>query len=208
MRRALLALLMMAATAAPALAQGFKPLPRFAVDVRGFTVGLKRDPVTAADLSVDPAQLPGRGVGGALGANLYLIRWEKVALGVGGEGLLGGGRARSTVNGAGTTVEQRLRSAAVTISLNFGHRNGWSYVSVGEGPFRFESFVAGFEPLEPPAADTTLDAGAGARWFMKDHVAFCFDIRAYYTRPVLATATNPGRSRITLLVLSAGLAFK
>lgn len=208
MRRALLALLITAATAAPAAAQGFKPLPRFAVDVRGFTVGLKRDPVTAADLGLPAADLPGRGVGGTLGVNLYLFRWDNFAIGVGGEGILGHGRSQSASSGATTTVEQHLRGAAVTLSLNFGHRNGWSYLSAGEGPFRFETFVVGLEPLQPPSAETTLDAGAGARWFIKDHLAFCFDIRGYYTRPSPRTATNPGRGRVTLVVLSAGLAFK
>jgi hypothetical protein len=50
--------------------------------------------------------------------------------------------------------------------------------------------------------------GAGARWFNTAHVAFCFDMRFYLTRPEDPTITYPGRQRSRLLVLSAGISIK
>jgi hypothetical protein len=50
--------------------------------------------------------------------------------------------------------------------------------------------------------------GAGARWFNTAHLAFCFDMRFYLTRPEDPTITYPGRQRSRLLVLSAGISIK
>ena len=54
----------------------------------------------------------------------------------------------------------------------------------------------------------TLNFGGGARWFAQRHLAFCFDLRFYETKPALTTLTSAGRERKRLLVLSAGIAIK
>ena len=50
--------------------------------------------------------------------------------------------------------------------------------------------------------------GAGARWFFSSHLAFCFDVRWYLTRPDDTVGEIPGRARARLLMLSAGISIK
>jgi hypothetical protein len=96
--------------------------------------------------------------------------------------------------------------------LNFGHSEGWSYLSGGIGWAKVTNAVV----LET-AGSTTGDAieqtrainyGGGARWFMKRHVAFSVDVRWYAISPRPATATDPGHARLRRMVLSAGVSFK
>jgi hypothetical protein len=211
MRAAVLGLMLAGVGASPALAQPLKPIPRFVIDCRGFLTTLGADVVTATDLGVATTDLPSRAVGGALGADLYLVRTGPFMLGVGAEGLLGRGRRQSkdaSGQPTGSVIERRLRGVAGTLSLNFGHRDGWSYVSAGGGPLRFETFTSTQPPTEAPLRETALNFGAGARWFKKGHWAFCFDVRLYYTRNAPATLTAPGRDKKRLLVLSAGIAIR
>ena len=195
---------------APVLRPTELPIPPFAIDVRGFYARLGQDDVTAADLGVAPEALPERALGGAVGVTFYPIRKTGFALGVGGEGILARGREQPVdANGTpvGLELERRLQSLAGQVSFNFGHRDGWSYVSLGMGPLNFETF-AGPPPPESPPRKMTLNYGGGARWFMTRHVAFCFDVRFYDTKPVLATATSAGRERKRLFILSVGVSMK
>jgi hypothetical protein len=194
-----------------AFAQTQQPIPPFVVDVRGFFAGLGQDPVTAADLGIDPESLPKRALGGAVGLTFYPIRRPSFALGIGGEGLLA--RARSQPVDAeglplGLPIERRLQSLAGELSFNFGHRDGWSYISAGMGPLLFETFLGETAPAVSPARPLTLNFGGGARWFTTRHVAVCFDMRFYETKPALTTPTNAGRERKRIFVLSVGAAFK
>ena len=198
--------------AGPAFAQQQQPLPIFAADLRGFYSGLGQDPVTAADLGVNPLELPARGPGGVLGAHVYPLRGRSIALGIGAEGMIARGRAQqtdpTTGDPIGLPIEQRLLSLSPQISLNFGHREGWSYLSAGMGRLSFETFKGDLPPAELPPTKSTINMGGGARWFIRAHVAFVFDVRFYLTRPEAASALFPGRQRSRLLVLSAGLGFK
>jgi hypothetical protein len=210
MRGVLLPVLIGCLVSSPAFAQTREPIPPFAADVRGFFAGLGEDPVTADYLAIDATMLPKRGLGGAVGLTLYPIRRQGFALGIGGEGLLAWGKSQP-VDAAGTPagpqVERRLQSLSGQLSFNFGHRDGWSYVSGGMGPMLFETF-AGDIPPESPPRDMTINFGGGARWFNTRHLAFCFDLRFYETKPALETATSHGRERKRLLILSAGVSFK
>jgi hypothetical protein len=94
------------------------------------------------------------------------------------------------------------------VSLNFGHRDGWSYVSAGMGPLSFATFQGEQAPALRPPVQMTINLGAGARWFITRHVAFCFDLRFYQTEPEVTTDFYPPRQRTQLRVLSAGVAFK
>jgi hypothetical protein len=76
------------------------------------------------------------------------------------------------------------------------------------GRLSFETFQGALPPADLPPTKSTINMGGGARWFASNHVAFCFDVRFYLTRPEAASALFPGRQRSRLLVLSAGLAFK
>jgi hypothetical protein len=205
--------------ASPAFAQLPRKLPIAAFDIRGFYSKLGQDPITASDLEVTAADLPARGLGGVAGIHLYPLRFERMAIGIDAEGLLARGHSEigsqddeeTLDNGSSVLtqpVDQRLRGLSVGISLNFGHADGWSYLTAGLGPTTFITYTGGTRPAEAPPVSTTLNFGGGARWFMKSHMAFCFDIRFYQTRPEVLTPSYPRRQRNKLLVMSAGVAFK
>lgn len=195
-----------AATAQPAVDTR---IPIAAADARAFFAGLGQDPVTAAGLGVPATALPRRGLGIVAAAHVYPLRTQTFALGAGGEFLMARGVA-TFEDSAGTTtrLEQRLQGLAVAISINFGDVDGWSYLSGGMGPLRFESFAGEAAPAEAAPRKATINLGGGARWFTSTHLAVGFDLRFYLTRPEEATALHPGRSRNRLLILSAGLSFK
>ena len=210
MHRAVLSVLLALAAASPAFAQTRQPIPPFVVDVRGFYARLGTDQVTATDLAIDPDDLPTRGLGGAVGATFYPIRKQSFALGLGGEGLLAWGNSQpvdAEGDALGLPIKRRLQSLAGQLSFNFGHRDGWSYISAGMGPLVFETYV-GDTPPPTASNELTLNFGGGARWFTSRHLAFCFDIRFYETKPVVSTLTSPGRERKRIFILSVGAAFK
>ncbi len=196
-----------------AFAQERQPLPAVVLELRGTTGSLPADVVTAADLGLSP--LPDRAWGGVAGIHVYPGRRRGIALGVGAEGVLV--RAQARINdAAGVLTEARvvrqLQGLSGIVSVNFGHADGWSHISAGAGPLRFTNTIS------PPAAaqaldDTapyalTLNAGAGARWFLSRHAAFGFDVRFYFTR---ARATAPGltgRESGRIVLLSAGVTIK
>ena len=208
MRAAILCLLL-ASLPARALAQQDRPLPPFAIDVRGLTTALKADALTAAELLIPTSALPTRTFGASIGAQVYLLRWRDRAVGVGVEAVRGRGIAH-VVDGTGAVVADvvdRIEGVAGMLSINFGHREGWSYLSAGMGSFRRETFV-GSGPLERQPGKTVANAGGGARWFITGHIAFGFDVRLYLGKPAASTPTTPGRGRQNLLLLSAGVAIK
>ena len=65
-----------------------------------------------------------------------------------------------------------------------------------------------WRPSPAPGREITLNYGGGARWFNTPHLAFCFDVRFYETKPVNPTPTSPGRDRRRLLFLSAGISLR
>jgi len=207
----LLALLV--AMAVPGVATAQVPadtrLPLATADARVFLLGLGQDPVTADGLGVPASALPRRGPGIVGGVHVYPLRLDGFALGVGGELLVARGIATfEEATGSATRIEQRLQSLAVLASANFGDYDGWSYLSAGMGPLRFESFTGDAAPAEPARRRATINLGGGARWFTTAHLAVGFDVRFYITRSEAATAVQPGRQRDRLLVLSAGLSFQ
>ena len=194
-----------------ARAQPAPTLPMFVFDVRAFYAGLGQDGLTAAALSVTPADLPNRGLGGMAGLHIYPIRSGGFAIGLGGEALLARGRSQPMADEEtplGPPIEQRLRGLAGALSLNFGHREGWSYVTAGMGPLEFPTFQDDTAPAGPAPRQMTLNYGGGARWFITSHVAFGFDIRFYITKPEEPVPPYPPRERNRLLIMSAGLSFK
>jgi len=211
MRLVVAAAILTLAVPARAHAQQKEPLPRFVIDARLVVAKLGQDSITAADLGLQPTQLPATGFGGAVGANVYVWRGSKMALGFGGEGVLAratGTPTDSTGAPNGPRVERRLQGVSGTLSLNFGHRQGWSYVSAGLGPLRFQTFTGDLPTGEAPPFESTPNFGFGARWFAKEHLAFCFDLRFYLTKPADASGPNPGRERMRLMVFSAGISIK
>jgi hypothetical protein len=204
--------------AAPAAAQQKEPIGRFAADLRGIFARHKAEPSVATALDVAPGNLPGRSFGLAAGAHVYPWRGSKMALGVGGEFVLGRGsrtldaldaQGKPTVPPTkGPTVRRHFTSITPEISLNFGHRNGWSYISGGF--FGRSKLYA--DRADAPAANApqrkTLAYGGGARWFTSDHLAFSVDFHWYSVAEQPAAAGLVLQPRTTLLVLSGGIAIK
>lgn len=208
-RIAILGVVLAAAGAAPAFAQALKPIPRLAFDVRGFDIGLAQDQTTATDLGGVTIDLPKRAFGVALGAQIYPVRAGGLAIGIGAELMAGRGRSRlvDAQNQPIATIDERVQGAAGVVSINFGHRDGWSYLSAGAGPLRFNTF-AGDPPAHAPPGKTTINAGGGARWFARRHLAFCFDVRFYLAKAIASTLTTPGRGKHKLVVISVGVSVK
>jgi hypothetical protein len=94
------------------------------------------------------------------------------------------------------------------VSLNFGSRDGWSYLSAGLGLASFTT-----ERKDAPVADAdsrtrALNYGGGARWFAREHLAFCFDLRFYKVNPQDAAPGRPGYGGRRIMTFSAGISIK
>jgi hypothetical protein len=211
-------LLVCLAIAAPAAAQQKEPIGRFAVDLRGIFARHKAEPSVATDLDVTPVNLPARSVGLAAGAHVYPWRGNKIALGLGGEFVLGRGSRTIDILGSdgkptspptrSPTVRRHFTSFTPEFSLNFGHRNGWSYISGGMfGRSKLYSDRADAPATNAPHRKT-LTYGGGARWFTSEHLAFSVDFHWYSVAEQPAAAGLVFQPRTTLLVLSGGIAIK
>lgn len=210
------------AAAAQSIDPDHRPIGWFAVDARGAWVTYPSDPTLAEFLDVPQENLATRGLGLIVGGHVYPVRLGRwVALGFGGELLFSRGSKTLSPDddenedgvAEAPTVKARLSAVSPQFSLNFGGRDGWSYLSGGIGWSRFSSEVvaetagASIALGESPRT-STINYGGGARWFMKRHLAFTLDLRFYAIRPQEATTTRPTLKRQRLLTLSAGVSFK
>jgi hypothetical protein len=100
------------------------------------------------------------------------------------------------------------------VSLNFGGRDGWSYVTVGLGRASFA--MERREPDDTTAAPEDDDAkkisvlnyGGGARWFMKKRLAFTLDLRFYSLSAQEATAMHVATPKMRVMVFSGGFSIR
>jgi hypothetical protein len=188
------------------------PIGRFAADVRATFPKFKQDAAIADTLDVTTANLPGRTLGLAAGAHVYPVRFKGLTLGFGGEWTVAHAShtAEPAKTGlpAGPTVNSRFSALSPQVSFNFGSRDGWSYISGGIGWSKYTVENAAAPQPDPESSTKTINYGGGARWYAKPHVAFCFDLRFYAINPQLATPARPAYPRLTMAVMSAGLAFK
>jgi hypothetical protein len=106
-------------------------------------------------------------------------------------------------------MEERLITASPQLSFNFGTGNGWSYISGGIGRSVWALHETGLaasdadvEPLR------TLNYGGGARWFIKDHLAFSLDARFYQIKEGTPIAPSPGSPQTHLFIFAAGISMK
>jgi len=214
MLRIVCALLVCLASAAPAAAQQDQPIGRFVADFRGVYSRSKVEPSIASDLGVESNNLPARSWGAAAGAHIYFWHTKHVTFGVGGETVwTHGSRTSETTNAGGTTtpgptVRRHFMTVVPELSLNFGHRNGWSYISGG----MFGTSTLYVDRADAPAMNvprrSTLSYGGGARWFTNKRIAFAVDFHWYSVAEMPATATAVFEPRTTLLVLSGGIAIR
>jgi opacity protein-like surface antigen len=214
----LLAAAMLVGAASGAPAQEKEPLPRAVADIRaasaGLPTGLGWAPAVPAGMVI-----PGRGLGLEAGGHVYLARFKRGAIGVGGTLLLALGKASPPEPATSSALTRlpgittRLTGVVPQISFNFGHRLGWSYLSGGIGRTRVTSRVV--EPLAgqiiaPAESDwaRTINYGGGARWFINDHLGFNLELRWYKIAPVDATATRGPLPRQSLITAGAGISIK
>lgn len=218
MRRALLLLFLLTLPLASAVPVAHAqdpppPIPRVVLDVRASVPKFSRELQLADSRGLLESELPGRGLGGELGLHFYLFKWGAMRLGVGGQVTLARAATSAKVGASGATVVrgvvERYQAVTPQLSFNFGDGDGWSYVSGGLGP--------GQRTLVPDggaisAIDEerlrTVNYGGGARWFIKPHLAFTFDVRFHDIDPGTPQFGRPGSPRSRLLIISAGASFK
>jgi hypothetical protein len=188
------------------------PLPHMVLDVRGSTTNFSVEPELARSRGLLESELPGRGFGGDVALHFYLYKLKVVTFGLGGQVSL----ARAATSGAASDqtivrpVTEQFTSATAQLSFNFGSGNGWSYISGGIGPAQRTVIPAGAGVSVADAERLlSLNYGVGARWFIKRHMAFTFDVRWHQLN--LGTAVVEGlvaSPRSTLLIMSAGVSLK
>jgi hypothetical protein len=177
--------LMGSRVAAQSLTPG-PPGPIFVVDVRGSTSGIPTS-IGLYPTIPDNGSVPTRGFGYDVGGHVYLFNLGAARLGL-GVNVIG---ARGTAPDATAT----LRIVAPQLSFNFGSSDGWSYLSLGAGTARVNA--------EETGSSSAINAGGGARWFIKRHLAVSFDIRLH---KIAADGDTMGQA--TLLSASVGFSLK
>lgn len=206
----------------PASAQTKEPLPLFAVDLHGASVGLPTAEGWIPVPVMGDTPLPGRGWGAAGAATIYPFRLGIVTFGFGAAISYGKGKgeALTITTGSGanavTRVTPVMRTEALNVlpqvSLNFGHKLGWSYLSAGIGSTRITASMDA-SPTTPAAAlpgswNSAINFGGGAKWFMRPHLGASFDVRFVKLGSRAATDTLPAGKRTQMVTFSVGISIQ
>ena len=150
-----------------------EPLPRFVADVQGVSAGLPSAAGWTPSLPPNTS-VPTRGLGLQGSAHVLFGR-----LGAGATVLFA--RGETTPVSGTPAVKTSVRALAPHVSLNFGHRLGWSYVSTGYGGAQVNSESAPSGATQSASAHSgwvsALNFGGGARWFLREHFGVGFDLR-------------------------------
>jgi hypothetical protein len=200
----------------------------YVIDVRGATVSLPKEAAFFPPMPASTA-VPSRSFGIDVGAHVYLLQLGPARMGIGGMLL----RARGTASpgepdedtspaapaaALPTTpdVATLMTLAGPQISMNFGARAGWSYLSAGIGraqlSTRASAFVDEDDDDEVTAAQvidhggrSTMNFGGGARWFAKPRLAFSFDVRFHL---IGAGGGETATPRTSVLAASVGVSLR
>jgi len=204
----------------PAAAQTSERLPWFAIDLHGAWVGLPTAEGWVPTVT-EATPLPGRAWGVAGGATVYPLKLGVMILGLGvsmhtgkstGDALMSEQTATTPSVPTTTTVTTQITSVLPQISINFGHKLGWSYLSAGYGSSKVVSSSEAFggEPAQavPEAWNGALNFGGGARWFMRPHLGAGFDVRFTKLGSRAATETLPSAKRTQMLTISVGISIQ
>jgi hypothetical protein len=214
----LLAVASLTVTASATVAQQKEPLPVAVVDLRGASVGLPA--VTGWTPPVpEGTVVPSRSAGVDIGGHVYFVRRRSVSLGIGGAVVFSRGVASPAEPASGgesstlPEVTTRFTTFAPQLSVNFGHRYGWSYISGGLGRARVRSEVSRPATSTSPSAVEigwvqSINYGGGARWFINDHIAFNLDLRWHKLPNVDATTTSAAAGKASLIVAGGGISIK
>ena len=207
--------------AAPAAAQTSERIPLFAIDVHAATVGL---PQAEGWVPVVPADtvLPGRNWGVVAGGTVYPFRLGFVTFGIGATltTAKGKGESLTIVSGSGSSrttritpiVRTGITNLAPQLSINFGRKLGWSYLSAGIGSSKVTSSAdaVGTTPATavPESWNQAINFGGGAKWFMKEHLGASFDVRFVKLGSRSATDTLPSAKRTQVWNISVGISIQ
>ena len=215
----------------PAAAQINAPGPPgpYVIDIRGATGAVPQDtaffpPVPTATI------IPSRGSGIEVGAHVYLIQLGPARLGIGASALLVRGTASPAEPASGSTsastapparpdVDATLIDVSPQLSLNFGSAEGWSYVSAGVGRAQVLTGTSAFGggrsgTMTTPAREvesgtlSSTNVGGGARWFVKAHMAFSFDVRFHLVSAGAGVGGGPATPSMKLIVAAAGISLR
>ena len=201
-----------------ALAQTREPLPWFAIDLHAASVGLPTAEGWIPAVSED-TPLPDRAWGPAVAATVYPFRLGIMTFGFGAAFSTAQGKSDSLeiIEGSGANQTSRITPIVRTqvtslmpqVSINFGHKFGWSYLSAGLGRTKVESSAdaVGATPqmIVPAAWNQALNFGGGARWFMKPRLGAGFDVRFVKLGSRAASGEIPSARRTQMITFSAGI---
>lgn len=188
----------------PAAAQAREPLGGWAVDLRDAVTGLPSTAGWVPALATG-TPVPARGFGADGGVDVFVGPGRHRRLSLGARGTIVQGRA--TAEGATVTVTTRLLAAAPHLALNFGHRQGWSYLSVGAGSARVTSNAPG-ATADPGGQGLVIHYGGGARWFVASRLAVSLDLRFWALTPRPANDVRQRAAAATKVAVSAGIAVR
>jgi hypothetical protein len=188
------------------------PIGPFVLDVHGIAPSFPDEPQLAQSRGMLVGELPGRALGLHVGAHFYPYKWKAVTFGIGADVTALRAHQDAVFSGdvqIGRPVTEELSYASGQLSFNFGKGDGWSYISGGYGPGQW-SLVPDGDP--PTDIDTLIQPmanyGAGARWFIKRHFAFSFDVRIIVVVPKASLPGYPPPPRLSLFSIGAGISYK
>ena len=205
----------------PAFAQTNERLPWFAIDLHAASVGLPTAEGWIPEVSAD-TEVPGRafGVAGAITAYPFRLGIMTIGFGAGLSTAEGAGESLTIVTGSGATATTRetpiVRTGVINltpqVSINFGHKLGWSYLSAGIGRTKVDSSAdaIGTTPqmVVPSTWNQALNFGGGARWFMKPRLGAGFDVRFVKLSSRGAEGDVPSARRTQTITFSAGISIQ
>jgi hypothetical protein len=204
--------------ASSAAAQEREPLPWVAIDLHAASVGLPAADGWIPAVTPD-TPVPDRAWGLSGAVTAYPFRLGVMTIGVGAalSSAQGKSDALEIVQGTGanqtTRVTPIVRTQVVSLmpqlSINFGHKLGWSYLSAGVGRSRIESSAdaVGITPqiIVPTTWNQALNFGGGARWFMKRRLGAGFDVRFVKLGSRAAAGDIPSARRTQMITFSVGI---
>ena len=169
-------------------AQSLTPGPPgpFVIDLRGSTSGIPTS-IGLYPTIPEGGSVPARGFGYDVGGHVYLFNLGPARLGL-GVNVIG-------VRGTAPDATATMNILAPQLSFNFGSSEGWSYLSAGAGTARVKAGET--------ASSSAINAGGGARWFIRRHIAVGFDLRWH---KIAADGETMGAS--TLFAASVGFSVK
>jgi hypothetical protein len=219
--RLLLAAFVVLAAPSTAIAQEREPLPWFAIDLHAASIGLPTAEGWIPEVSAD-TPVPDRAWGPAGTVTAYPVRFGIMTLGVGVGMSTARGKSDSLEIVSGTGASETVRITPIVrtkvinlvpqLSINFGHKLGWSYLSAGLGRTKVESSAdaVGITPqvIVPAAWNQALNFGGGARWFMKRRFGAGFDVRFIKLGSRAASGSVTSAKRTQMITFSGGISIQ